>query len=138
MILTLDSSVIISALRQNEEKHSKSRLLLESVKDFQHITVQPYIVLVEVVASIKRRTNSQSLALRVKENLLSIDTINFVELESVRAEKASEIAAKTGLKGMDAIIVQIAQEFDTFLVTLDEEMVRKVENIIKIKRIDEF
>jgi predicted nucleic acid-binding protein len=138
MFLTLDSSVIIAAMRKQEEKHIHCRTLLEHVKNAQHVAIQPYIVLVEVVSAIKRRTNSQRLALQVKESLLSIDTINFVELEPKRADLAAEIAAQTGLRGMDAIIVQIAQEFDTYLVTLDEEMIRKAETIIKIKSIDEF
>ena len=138
MFLTLDSSVIIAALRKQEEKYTHCRTLLEHVKNAQHIAIQPYIVLVEVVSAIKRRTDSQRLALQIKESLLSIDTINFVELEPKRADLAAEIAAQTGLRGMDAIIAQIAQEFDTYLVTLDEEMIRKAETIIKIKSIDEF
>jgi predicted nucleic acid-binding protein len=138
MFLTLDSSVIIAALRKQEEKHAHCRILLEHVKNAQHIAIQPYIVLVEVVSAIKRRTGSENLALQVKENLLSLDTISFVELESNRADLASDISAQTGLRGMDAIIVQVAQEFNTYLVTLDEEMMQKAETIIKIKGIDEF
>ncbi|MEK7397583.1 MAG: hypothetical protein AAB116_11675, partial [Candidatus Poribacteria bacterium] len=70
--------------------------------------------------------------------LLSMDTLNFVELESERADSASEISAQTGLRGMDAIIVQIAQEFDSFLVTLDNEMIAKVGQVAKLKSVDEF
>lgn len=103
-------------MRRQEEKHAHCQTLLEHVKNAQHIAIQPYIVLVEVVSAIKRRTDSQNLALQVKESLLSIDTINFVELESKRADLAAEIAAQTGLRGMDAIIVQIAQEFDTYTI----------------------
>lgn len=138
MFVTLDSSIIIAALRIQEEKHYQCRLILEQLKNGQHIAIEPYIVLVEVVSAIKRRTNSQHLALQVKESLLSMDTLNFVELESERADSASEISAQTGLRGMDAIIVQIAQEFDSFLVTLDNEMIAKVGQVAKLKSVDEF
>ncbi len=138
LLITLDSSVIIAALRKQEDKHIQCRLLLEEVKDAQHIAIQSYIVLVEVVAAIKRRTNSDDLARKIGEILQSLDTLNFVELEGKRANVASDIAIKTGLRGMDAIIVQIAEEFDTTLISLDDEMMEKAKSIVKVKSIDEF
>ncbi|MFC1715313.1 type II toxin-antitoxin system VapC family toxin [Candidatus Poribacteria bacterium] len=138
MFVTLDSSVIIAALRRQEEKHSQCRLLLEKVKDAQYTSIQPYTVLVEVAAAIKRRTNSESLAIEVKNLLQSMDTMNFVELGTLRADSAAEVAAKTGLRGMDAVVVQVAQEFDATLVTLDLEMIDKAEHIVNVRGAEEF
>ena len=138
MIVTLDSSVIVAALREQEEKHSQCLSLLEKVKNAEHIAIQPYTVLVEVSAAVKRRTSSQRLARLVKELLQNIDTVNFVELEAIRADAASDIAARTGLRGMDAVVVQVAQEFDAALVTLDKEMVRRAKSIVDTKSADEF
>lgn len=36
---------------------------------------------------------------------------------------------------MDAIVIQIAKEFDIFLVSVDNEMVKKVKSIVTIKNI---
>ena len=138
MFVTLDSSVIVAALRKQEARHEQCRSLLEKVRDAQHIAIQPYIVLVEVIAAVKRRTDSEHLASRVKELLQNMDTMNFVELEAARADSAANLASKIGLRGMDAIVVQVAEEFHTTLVTLDEEMMEKAKRFVNIRNIDEL
>ena len=94
--ICLDSSVIVTALRKQEVHYEDAKNLLEQVKDGNHIAIEPYIVLIEVVAAIKRRTGSTKLAKRVKNDILAIDTINFTDLESTRANDASEIALNLG------------------------------------------
>jgi predicted nucleic acid-binding protein len=138
VLVTLDSSVIIAALRKQEEKHIQCQLLLEKVKDAQHIAIQPYTVLVEVAAAIRRRTDSQRLARRVKELLKSMDTVSFIELETVRADAAADVAARTGLRGMDAIVVQVAEEFDATLVSLDEEMISRAKSVVNVRNFEEL
>jgi len=39
---------------------------------------------------------------------------------------------------MDAVVVQIAFEFGTTLISLDEEMMKKAKSIVKTKTVDEF
>ena len=138
MYLTLDSSIIVAALRKEEEHHLQCKQLLEKVKDGAHIALQPYSTLVEVVAAIRRRTDSEELAERVKVNIQKIGTIYFQQLEASRADKAADIARETGVRGMDAIVVQIAREFDAALVSLDKEMIQKVASHVKIKGLSEF
>jgi predicted nucleic acid-binding protein len=138
MIVTLDSSVIIAALRKQEERHKECRNLLEKVKDGEFIALEPYIVMIEVVAAIRRRTGSKQLAERVKNDLRSIDTIKFLDLVSFRAEEAMEIATEISVRGMDAVVIQIAKEFDAMLVSLDKEMVEKAKTIVKIKDVEEI
>ena len=135
-ILPLDSSVIIAALREQEEKHKECLALLEKIKNAEYIAVEPYTVLVEVVAAIKRRTGFEELAERVREDLLGIETIHFFELDSDRANEASDIAKKSGVRGMDAIVIQIAKEFNSTLVSLDNEITMRVEGIVEIKSAD--
>lgn len=120
MNICLDSSVIVAALRKQEVHYEDAKNLLEKVKDGNHIAIEPYIVLIEVVAAIKRRTGSTKLAKRVKNDFLAIDTINFTDLESTRANDASEIALNLGVRGMDAIVIQTAKEFNIPLITLDK------------------
>lgn len=135
--ITLDSSVIVAALREQEEKYEACKKLLERVKNGEFAALEPYTVLVEVVAAIKRRTKSKSLAERVKNDLENIDTIKFLDLISSRANSAAEIAKETGVRGMDAIVIQIAKEFNASLVSLDEEMSKRAELVVKIVNIDD-
>jgi len=135
--ITLDSSVIVAALREQEEKYEACKKLLERVKNGEFAALEPYTVLVEVVAAIKRRTKSESLAERVKNDLENIDTIKFLDLISSRANSAAEIAKETGVRGMDAIVIQIAKEFNASLVSLDEEMSKRAELVVKIVNIDD-
>lgn len=138
MNICLDSSVIVAALRKQEVHYEAAKNLLEKVKDGNHIAIEPYIVLIEVVAAIKRRTGSTELAKRVKNDFLAIDTINFTDLESTRASDASEIAMNLGVRGMDAIIIQTAKEFNIPLITLDKEMIEKAKSFVDIRAVDDL
>lgn len=129
--LTLDSSVIIAALRKQEGKHSECRTLLEKVKDGEFIALEPYTVLIEVVAAVRRRTRDKDLAGGVRSDLQDIETLNFLELTSVRARLASEIAEDVGVRGMDAVVIQVAREFNVPLVSLDADMIDRARPLAK-------
>jgi len=136
--ICLDSSVIVAALRKQEVHYEDAKNLLEKVKDGEYIAIEPYIVLIEIVAAIKRRTGSTKLAKRVKNDFLAIDTINFTDLESTRANDASEIAMNLGVRGMDAIVIQTAKEFNIPLITLDKEIIEKAKSFVDIRAIDDL
>ncbi len=136
--ICLDSSVIVAALRKQEVHYEDAKNLLEKVKDGNHIAIEPYIVLIEIVAAIKRRTGSTKLAKRVKNDFLAIDTINFTDLESTRASDASDIAMNLGVRGMDAIVIQTAKEFNIPLITLDKEMIEKAKSFVDIRAVDDL
>lgn len=105
--LTLDSSIIVAALRKEEEKHEECK---------------------------RRRTGSEELSDRVKRDIENIDTIYFLELTKQRVDKAAKIAYKSGIRGMDAIVVQIAEENKSILLSLDIEMLDKIKSSdIKVK-----
>lgn len=138
MQICLDSSVIVAALRKQEVHHNAAIDILEKVKNGEYIAIEPQIVLVEVAAAIKRRTGSTELANRVMDDLLAIDTIHFTDLESRRAGDATEIAINIGVRGMDAIVIQIAKEFNIPLITLDMEMIEKSRLFVDARSPDEL
>jgi predicted nucleic acid-binding protein len=128
--LTLDSSVIIVAsLLEKEPRHTEALEIWSTILSGNNVAIMPYSVLVEVVAAIKRRTGSESLAMEVKDELLNIETISFVILDDKSAVEAADLAAKTGVRGMDALLIQVAKEFGTELVSFDEEMMSKSKSI---------
>ncbi|TAN42217.1 MAG: type II toxin-antitoxin system VapC family toxin [Nitrospirae bacterium] len=129
--LTIDSSVIISSLLEKEHMHQEAAAIMEEVLNGKAFAIMPFSVLVEVVSAVRRRTGSETLSVQVENELTSIENISFVMLDDKSAMDAAAIAAKTGLRGMDAIVVQVAREFDAHLVTFDEEMKRKSRSILK-------
>jgi predicted nucleic acid-binding protein len=86
----------------------------------------PYSVLIEVVAAIRRRTGSEKLAIEMKNELMNIDSLSFVVLDNEAAEHAADIAARTGVRGMDAIVIQVSEEYETELISFDKEMIKKI------------
>ncbi len=138
MLLVLDSSVIVAALRQAEEHHESCAQLLLKIGEGQHRAIAPLTVLVEVVAAVRRRTGSKRLAERTSRFLQSLSTLSFWELTEARAQAAAKIAVQTGLRGMDALVVQLAQEFECPLVTLDQELAQRAQGLVTLAAVEEL
>jgi len=108
---------------------------LEKVQRASHTVLESVIVPVEVSAAIRRRTGSESLTREVWQHFLRLPSFLFVELTWSRMESAISIAEKTGLRGMDAIVVQVAEETGATLVTLDDEMAERSKGIVDVRDI---
>lgn len=128
--LTIDSSVIVASLLDNEPRHEEAFRIWESVLSGVNSAIMPYSIFVEVVAAVKRRTGSGQLSREVMRELRKIESIAFVDLDSKAAEEAAEIAIRTGTRGMDAIVIQVAKDFGSELITFDEEMMEKAKTIL--------
>jgi predicted nucleic acid-binding protein len=133
--LTIDSSVIVASLLEHEKGHIKSLRLWNEVISGKVIAIMPYTVLIEVVAAVRRRTGKKELSQQVKEELLSMDSVNFVIIDPESASDAADIATESGMRGMDAIVIQTAKEYNTALVSLDKEMIEKAAGIVKIRKL---
>ncbi len=131
--LTVDRSVIISSLLKTEARHKEAFAIWEDILQGKGFAIMPLSILVEVVAAIRRRTGSEELATEIKKELIGIDNISFVIIDDKAAMEAADIAAKTGLRGMDAIVVQVAKEFGADLISFDEEMIKKAKTVLKKK-----
>lgn len=129
--LTIDSSVIIASLLENEPRHHEAFQIWESVLSGKNMAVMPYSVFVEVVAAIRRRTDSEELAYEVKKELLNIENVSFVVLDQKAADEAAELAIQTGVRGMDALVIQAAREFETELITFDAELMKRAGKVFK-------
>ena len=64
--------------------------------------------------------------------------INFLDLDLVRADEAANIAKEIGVRGMDAIVIQTAKEFDNVLVSLDGEMLKMAKSVVTVKDVEDF
>jgi predicted nucleic acid-binding protein len=51
-------------------------------------------------------------------------------LDSSSAAKACRVATKTGLRGMDALVVQVAKEYKSELIIFDNEILQKAVSVL--------
>lgn len=138
MLLTIDSSTFVASLRPSEPHHVPSRRLVALVEADVHQAILPLTVLVEVVASLRRRTGSELLARRAERDLRGFAGVRFEPVSEERAMAAVRIASTIGLRGMDAIVVQVAQELGATLVTLDAEMAQRAAGVVTVRDVAGF
>jgi len=132
--VTLDSSVLVSALVKGDELRPTARRVMEKIFLGQYHVTASAIVPVEVCGSISRRVGVDK-AISVKNQLTRWEDMNLVvysELTGKRKEEATELAVKLKMRGMDAIVVQVAKEKKGVLITFDEEMAGKAKAAVKV------
>ena len=132
--VTLDSSVLVSAFVKGDEFRPKARRIMESVFSGECRVVTSVIVFVEVCGAISRRVGVDK-ALLVKDQLVEWEEMGFLvwsELTRKRMEEAAELAIELKLRGMDAIVVQVAREKKRKLITFDEEVAKKAEAVVEV------
>lgn len=125
MKLVVDSNVFISSLDPNDIFHSECYPLFEKLLNFEIECLCPTIVLVETTCVIRRRTNSESIGISVYQNLARLPSITWLDITVEVAERACMLGSKTGLRGGDAIILQVAEQHGIPLLTKDKEMKEK-------------
>ena len=62
-------------------------------------------------------------------------------IRKIRVELDIEIidmAINLGVRGMDAIVIQIAKEFNVPLITFDKEMIEKAKSFVDIRAVDDL
>jgi len=82
-----------------------------------------------IISSLLKNEPRHKEALVIWEDVLKGKC--FVILDDKSAIEAAEIAAKTGLRGMDALVVQVAREYGAELISFDKEMIKKAKVILK-------
>lgn len=125
MRFVIDSNIFISSLDPKDIFHDECYPIFEKILTFEIEALCPAIVLVEVVCVIRRRTNSEKLAVAVYKNLSQIPAINWLDINLEVAQRASFLGAKTGLKGADTIVLQVAEQYGIPLLTKDRELKQK-------------
>ena len=125
MKLVVDSNIFISSLDRLDIFHSECAPLFEKIIHRQIKVLSPLIVLAETVCILGRRLESKDLARRAYRDLAFQPAIHWLELKAAEAEEACELGIQTGLKGSDALVVQVAVKSGLPLLTKDKEIQAK-------------
>ena len=132
MQVVIDSNIFISALDPHDQFSQECLPVFNRILEQQIYALCPAYVLVETACVLRRRTSSPKFARDVYRNLLRLAAITWLPFTLELAERACELGIQTGLKGGDAIVLQVAEDSHLPLLTRDREIHDKAPRAIRI------
>lgn len=121
----LDASVFVSLCHARDRHHQKSKAWLRERLLQGERLAAPTLLRVEVAAAIRRLTGDAGLALAAVSEIDDCGWLDLVELTSERSRRAAEIAAATGVRGADAVYLELASHRGHVLVTWDRQQLTR-------------
>ena len=131
--VTLDASVWLAALSPTERDHAACASLVSSLIERGVALHQPGLFVIEVCATVARRTRNRALATDAGRATLEVPGLIVHELDHELAAEAAEIAAACALRGADAVYVATAKRMNATLVTLDRELRERADPVADVR-----
>jgi len=132
MKFVVDSNIFVSALDPKDIFHVECYLVFKHILDYEIEVISPNLVLVETVCVLRRRSGNEQFAHQLYEYLAFLKSINWLDITFDVAQQACIMGITTGLKAVDATILQVSEEFGIPLLTKDKEIKEKAPKSILI------
>jgi predicted nucleic acid-binding protein len=129
-LITIDSSVFVSAARQGEVGNAESVRFLSWVRRFRPRLFLPTLVIAEVAAALSRTGSAAGLAQQYALAIGQLPHTVLVALDEGLARQAAELAARHKLRGADSVFLASAALFAAELVTLDRQQLERGSAIV--------
>ncbi len=131
MEIVLDTNVFLASLVKKDEFHDDAEAFIEAMDSKEIRAHVSRIVPVEVCGAMGRRIGRKeaSEARDILRDWTSEGKIKVYDLTEKRMKDAQEIAISSGIKGMDAIAIQLAYELGVPFKTYDEEIKKKIKDV---------
>ena len=130
-LLTIDSSVFVSAARPSEIGHAESTAFLTWVRNTRPRLFLPTLVLAEVAAALSRTGSEAGLAQQYAMAVGQLPNTVMVALDEGLARQSAALGAQHRLRGADAVYLASAALFAAELVTLDREQLERGTAIVQ-------
>jgi predicted nucleic acid-binding protein len=130
-LLTIDSSVFVSAARPSEIGQAESTAFLSWVRNARPRLFLPTLVMAEVAAAFSRTGSRPGLAQQYSMAIGQLPNTVMVVLDEGLARQAAALGAQHKLRGADAVYLASAALFAAELVTLDREQLKRGAAIVQ-------
>jgi predicted nucleic acid-binding protein len=130
-LLTIDSSVFVSAARPSEFGNAESTVFLTWVRNQRPRLFLPTLVMAEVAAALGRTGSKPGLAQQYAMAIGQLPNTVMVALDEGVARQAAALGAQHKLRGADAVYLASAALFAAELVTLDREQLGRGAAIVQ-------
>jgi len=124
-LLTIDSSVFVSAARPSEIANAESTTFLTWVRNTRPRLFLPTLVMAEVAAALSRTGSEPGLAQQYAMAVGQLPNTVMVALDEGLARQSAALGAQHRLRGADAVYLASAALFAAELVTLDREQLER-------------
>jgi predicted nucleic acid-binding protein len=129
-LITIDSSVFVSAARPNEVGKRESTNFLRWVRRARPRLFLPTLVMAEVAAALSRTGSATGLARQYALAIGQLPNTVLVALDEGLASQAAGFGARHKLRGADAVFLATAALFAAELVSLDREQLERGSSIV--------
>lgn len=138
MTYTIDANILISAHVPTEAEHPASKRFVEHLQTSKAQLYCPTLMLVEIASALIRTTKNTEQTKHFIHTVELLPNMTLIAIDERFAQKATETAIKTHLRGADAIYVTVAQEYDARLVTWDKEMLARAVGVVQVVNPEQF
>jgi len=131
----LDSSVLVASLVPSDRFYSEGQKIVKRVLSGNDAVYASAIVPVEVCGVVARRTHDTQTASQIAvqfEKWIRLGRLKIAYLTSRRMRNAETLSGKYCVRGIDAIIAQVAEETSIPLVTFDHDLAGRISPDIKV------
>ncbi len=132
-LITIDSSVFVSAARPSETGHQESLAFLKWVRHTRPRLFFPTLVIVETAAALSRTGSKPDTAQQYALAVGQLPNTVLVALDEELATQAAALATEHKLRDADAVYVATASLFAAELVTLDREQLERGAGIVRTR-----
>ena len=130
---TVDASVWVNGFDRRELGHETSRQVLDLLGRRTIAIIVPNLLLAEVAGAIGRTRNDSAQARMFATALAGLPNVTLVPLDDHLSHEALALAAQHGIRGADSVYAAVAVQSGTTLVSLDNEHLTRLADIVPTK-----
>jgi predicted nucleic acid-binding protein len=130
-LLTIDSSVSVSAARQAEIDNAESTAFLAWVRESRPRLFLSTLLMAEVAAALSRTGSAAGLAQQYALAIGQLPNTVLVALDEDLARQEAAVGAQHKLSGAESVFLASAALFAAELVTLDREQLQRGSSIVQ-------
>jgi predicted nucleic acid-binding protein len=128
--IVVDTNVLIAYLVRSEEFHERAQNYIDGLENGEYTFHLPMLVMVEVMATLNRRSQrNRSAILEAWQQTVSdwenSGKLVLYPLDRNRMELATSCTKEHRLRGADSIIAALTQELSLPLKTFDREILAR-------------
>jgi len=130
----VDASVWVALHHGGDRFHARCVRWLERTLLDGGSLVAPALLHVETAAALRRLTRDDGLTREALEETADLGLVELIPLTVERARQAAAVAVATGVRGADAVYLDLARERGDVLISLDRQQLERGAAVARVEQ----